>query len=160
MELAMAVSGVGSSVNVYVPQPPVAKVAKQSPPAAATVTPSTPAVAAATPSSPTPPAAAPASSTAPAAAAPAPAPKVDPIKLAINESTEPIALLTQQAKHGDVVAKLLLKQITQKAAAKQAVTAKPQAAAAGDPASSASSASTNSTGPATARKGELVNHKA
>jgi hypothetical protein len=142
MELAMAVSGVGSSVNIYVPQPPAAKVVKQPPTADATVTTSTPSVAATTPSSPTPPAAAPASTTSPAAA-PAPAPKVDPIKLAIKESTEPVTLLTQQAKHGDVVAKMLLKQINQKAAAKQAAAAKPQTAPASE-----------------AGKGEVVDHKA
>jgi hypothetical protein len=143
----MAVSGVSSSVNVYVPQPPAAKVANPSPTAAATVTTSTPSVVAATPSSPTPPAAAPASPPSPAATAPAAAPKVDAIKLAIKESNEPIALLTQQARQGDVVAKLLLKQITQKAAAKEALAAKPQSAAVSD-------------GPEGTGKGELVDHKA
>lgn len=36
------------------------------------------------------------------------------IKIALKESNEPLQLLTRQAKHGDVVAKLLLKQIQKK----------------------------------------------
>jgi hypothetical protein len=51
--------------------------------------------------------------------------------------------LTQQARQGDVVAKMLLKQITQKAAAKQAAAAKPKAAATSE-----------------AGKGEVVDHLA
>jgi hypothetical protein len=106
----------------------------------------------------------------------APAPKVNPVKLANKEANEPIQLLTKQAKHGDVVAKLLLKQINAKLAAKQAQTAKPEEAEAADEGSEAegasekhetseaggsqSSESPESIGPAEAGKGELVDQHA
>jgi hypothetical protein len=90
----MAVSEIGSSVNLYSPQQP-APTTKRS---------STPAPSAAAPTSPTNP------------ATPTPTQNVDSIELEIKESSEPVWLLTQQAQNGDVVAQLLLKQITEKQA--------------------------------------------
>jgi len=118
----MAVSGITSSVGIYIPPATVSKTPKPASPAAAPTTNATAAPTTTTPATATPvPTAAPAT-----ASAPAPTPKIDPIKLAIKESSEPISQLTQQAKQGDVVARLILKQINAKTAAKQAQTAKPQ----------------------------------
>lgn len=44
-------------------------------------------------------------------------PKVNQVKLAAKESNEPLQLLTKQAKHGDQVAKQILKQLEKKQAA-------------------------------------------
>jgi hypothetical protein len=64
----------------------------------------------------------------PAAGAQAPtAPKLNNAKLANKEANEPLLLLTKQAKHGDVVAKLILKQLAKKEAAHQSQGGRPNA---------------------------------
>ncbi|HZK81971.1 MAG TPA: hypothetical protein VFC46_12910, partial [Humisphaera sp.] len=104
--------------------------------------------------------------------------EVNTIKVTNKESNEPLNLLTKQAKHGDPIAKLLLKQINAKQAAKAADAAKPAGVAATDEdsetqetsgksetsekgeAASASESGAESAGPAEAGKGELVDQRA
>jgi hypothetical protein len=107
----------------------------------------------------------------------APAPKVNSVKVANKEANEPLLLLTKQAKHGDPVAKILLKQINARQAAKAAEATTPEKAAAAsedteteetsekpaahesaEPSGSAESAGTG--GVSEAGKGELVDQHA
>jgi hypothetical protein len=103
-------------------------------------------------------------------------PKVNAVKVANKEANEPLQLLTKQAKHGDPIAKLLLKQITAKQAAKQAESAETEGASETEESSpkeethgaessaksegSESSQGSESAGPAEAGKGELVDQHA
>ena len=111
----MAVSEIGARAAFHVTSPQVAS-AKPATQNAKPVTTSTPA--ATVQISPQALAAA-AKGSATTAAPTATAPKVNNVKLANKEANEPLVLLTKQAKHGDVVAKLILKQLAKKQAAHQ-----------------------------------------